>query len=238
LYLSRGTASASLLNIELDSSANTMMRVAKITLLLGACCHQVAAFLPPSTISVRNDFTCNHAVQTPHHDIDSGGIAASITRRSFAEDLLKGSVGISLALLSSSPANASGGATAGGVYLLSAKQRYNKRVLAGIKSFLNLDARDLGQVNAFIESSEEGGWGDLSAAGYLLSNAFRTSSTKPPDSLPSVKKWKAFAKEIELLKRALSKKDAEKVFSAYKNAEEKLDAYLDAVELPSGMELK
>ena len=72
----------------------------------------------------------------------------------------------------------------------------------------------------------------------MLSNAFRTSSTKPPDSLPSVKKWKAFAKEIELLKRALSKKDAEKVFSAYKNAEEKLDAYLDAVELPSGMELK
>jgi hypothetical protein len=72
----------------------------------------------------------------------------------------------------------------------------------------------------------------------LLSNAFRTSSTKAPDALPSVKKWKAFAKEIELLKRALSKKDSEKVFTAYKNAEETLDAYLDAVELPSGIELK
>lgn len=72
----------------------------------------------------------------------------------------------------------------------------------------------------------------------LLANAFRTSSTKPPDSLPSVKKWKAFAKEIELLKRALAKKDGDKVFTAYKSAEEKLDDYLDAVELPSGMELK
>lgn len=154
------------------------------------------------------------------------------------EDVCKVSVGISLAYLSPPIAHASGGATAGGAYLLSAKQRYNKRVLAGVKSFLLLDARDLGQVNAFFESSDEGGWEDLSAAGYLLSNAFRTSSTKAPDSLPSVKKWKAFAKEIELLKRALSKKDGEKVLTAYANAEEKLDSYLDAVELPSGAELK
>ncbi|KAL7543235.1 hypothetical protein ACHAXR_012519, partial [Thalassiosira sp. AJA248-18] len=134
------------------------------------------------------------------------------------------------------------GATAGGVYLLSAKQRYNERVLAGIKAFLKLDEsmnfRDLAQVNAYFETSDEGGWEDFSAAGYLLANAFRTSSSKPPDTLPSVKKWKAFAKEIELLKRALAKKNGEKVLSAYKDAEEKLDAYLDAVELPPVMELK
>lgn len=72
----------------------------------------------------------------------------------------------------------------------------------------------------------------------LLSNAFRTSSTKPPDSLPSVKKWKSFAKDMELVKRALSKKDSKKVATAIADAEEKLDAYLDAVELPSVMELK
>ena len=72
----------------------------------------------------------------------------------------------------------------------------------------------------------------------LLSNAFRTSSTKAPDALPSVKKWKAFAREIELLKLASSKKNAEKVFSAYASALEKLDDYLAAVELPSEMELK
>lgn len=221
------------------------MRAASILLLLGACGRQAAAFLQPSSpISVRKDVTCNHAVQKPHRDrdINSGGTVAtaSISRRSFAEDLVKGSVvGISSAYLSSSsPAHASGGATAGGVYLLSAKQRYNERVLAGIKTFLSLDVKDLGQVNAFFESSEVGGWEDLSAAGYLLANAFRTSSSKPPDTLPSVKKWKAFAKEIELLKRALSKKDVGKVSTAYSNAEAMLDAYLDAVELPSGMELK
>ena len=72
----------------------------------------------------------------------------------------------------------------------------------------------------------------------LLANAFRTSSTKAPDSLPAVKKWKAFAKDIELLKRALAKKDGEKVLSAYKSAEDKLEAYLEEVELPSSMELK
>jgi len=56
--------------------------------------------------------------------------------------------------------------------------------------------------------------------------------------LPSVKKWKAFAKEIEVLKLASSKKNKEKIISAYASASEKLDSYLDAVELPSGMELK
>ena len=129
---------------------------------------------------------------------------------------------------------------------------------------------DLGQVNTFFTSTEEGGWEDLSASGCkclstikiiflwnviafhtyeysklidlifadLLSNAFRTSSTKAPDALPSVKKWKAFAKEIEVLKLASSKKNKEKIISAYESASEKLDSYLDAVELPSGMELK
>ena len=71
--------------------------------------------------------------------------------------------------------------------LIPAKQRYNKRVLSGVKSFLGLDARDLNQVAAFFASPDEGGWEDLNSAGYLLANAFRTSSTKAPDNLPSVK---------------------------------------------------
>ena len=44
----------------------------------------------------------------------------------------------STATLAPSPAQASGGATAGGAYLLSAKQRYNNRVTAGVKGFLAL----------------------------------------------------------------------------------------------------
>jgi hypothetical protein len=86
---------------------------------------------------------------------------------------------------------ASGGATAGGAYLLSAKQRYNDRVKKGVKSFVLLGSAlsngDVDTVKLFFDSEDEGSWKDFSAAGYLLSNAFRRNSTAPPDSLPSVK---------------------------------------------------
>jgi hypothetical protein len=49
----------------------------------------------------------------------------------------------------------------------------------------------------------------------------------------NLQKWKAFSKEMDLLKRSLSTKDGEKVFAAYKAAEMKLDPYLDEVELTS-----
>jgi hypothetical protein len=70
---------------------------------------------------------------------------------------------------------------------IQAKQRYNQRVISGVKSFLALDAKDIATVEAFFASQDEGGWEDFSSAGYLLANAFRTSSTKAPDNLPSVK---------------------------------------------------
>ena len=140
------------------------------------------------------------------------------------------------------PVNASGGATAGGAYLLSAKQRYNQRVTDGVKAFLalssSLESGSLVETKAFFESEEQGGWKDTSAAGYLLSNAFRRSSTTPPDSLPSVKKWKAFAAELETLQKALKKKDLKNIKNSYEKAEVLLDAYLDAVELPPVIEMR
>ena len=73
-----------------------------------------------------------------------------------------------------SPAMASGGATAGGVYLLSAKQRYNARVTAGIKTFLSLEnslsSGTLEDTKAFFTSDTDGNWKDSAAAGYLLAN--------------------------------------------------------------------
>jgi hypothetical protein len=127
----------------------------------------------------------NHRDDEVDHPDDDGRAAAAFagggtttsSRRSFAEDAMaKVSTFLGSSLLvarqqPTSPAHASGGATAGGAYLLSgtsgsedrlpyscqwrmrdaqysnltlalpAKQRYNKRVLAGIKSFLTLDAR-------------------------------------------------------------------------------------------------
>ena len=83
------------------------------------------------------------------------------------------------------------GATAGGAYLLSAKQRYNERVKTSIKGLLqteeSLKNGDSKSANAYFDGEDAGSWKDLTAAGYLLSNAFRRTSTTPPDSLPSVK---------------------------------------------------
>ena len=150
-------------------------------------------------------------------------------------------LGVSTAALTSSPAQASGGATAGGAYLLSAKQRYNSRVTAGVKAFLALseplESGSIAEAKAFLSNEEAGGWGDLKSAGYLLSNAFRRTSTTPPDSLPSVKAWKAFAAEVEKMQKAVDKKSKSGVADAYKKAEALLDDYLEKVELPPSIEI-
>lgn len=89
------------------------------------------------------------------------------------------------------PSLASGGATAGGAYLLSAKQRYNDRVTKGIKGFLSLEASlkagSVKEATEYFAGDEVGTFGDISTAGYLLANAFRQSANKAPDALPSVK---------------------------------------------------
>ena len=115
----------------------------------------------------------------------------NLSRRQWLNDFAAASIGISSVFVPSNSAYASGGATAGGAYLLSAKQRYNARVLAGMNSFLllssSLEDGNLAESKAFFESEDEGGWKDSSAAGYLLANAFRRNSSTPPDNLPSVK---------------------------------------------------
>ena len=148
----------------------------------------------------------------------------------------------STATLVPSPAHASGGATAGGAYLLSAKQRYNNRVTAGVKGFLALSGpleggSSIVEAKSFLSSKEEGGWEDFKSAGYLLSNAFRRNSTTAPDSLPSVKAWKAFAAEVEKMQKAVDKKSKSGVADAYKKAEALLDGYLELVELPPSIEI-
>ena len=89
------------------------------------------------------------------------------------------------------PAEASGGATAGGAYLLSAKKRYYERVKTSVKGLLSA-VEELKNGNSkvakeYFSSEDDGSWKDLTAAGYLLSNAFRRSSSTAPDSLPAVK---------------------------------------------------
>lgn len=158
------------------------------------------------------------------------------------------------------PALASGGATAGGAYLLSAKQRYNDRVSKGVAGFLSLksllESGSLAGVREFFMSEDAGSWKDFSTSGYLLANAFRRNSSAAPDTLPAVKvsrgewwydfdryclnaasrrspqKWKAFAAEVEAMTKSLKKKDAVGALAEYQAALVALDEYLEKVEIP------
>jgi len=140
-----------------------------------------------------------------------------------------------------STAQASGGATAGGAYLLSAKKRYYERVKEAVTGLLKAaDALKDGDSKIAKEyfSSEDGGsWKDLTAAGYLLSNAFRRSSSTAPDSLPSVKKYKAFAKEVDNFQKVLKKKGAAAASAEFSSVEVALDEWLGEIELPPAREL-
>jgi hypothetical protein len=118
-------------------------------------------------------------------------VALHASRRSFIENFALSSFAVAGASLLPEQASASGGATAGGVYLLSAKQRYNDRVKKGVQGFLSLggsiESGTIDDVRTFFTSEEDGMWKDFSAAGYLLANAFRRNSSAAPDTLPSVK---------------------------------------------------
>ena len=142
---------------------------------------------------------------------------------------------------SSSPVWASGGATAGGAYLLSAKQRYNARVTAGVKAYLEIGSEiENGNINpakAFFGTDQVGGWEDFASAGYLLANAFRRSSSTAPDSLPSVKKWKAFKAVVESLEKKVTKKKGVGAADVWNEGKAALDLYLEEVELPLSSEI-
>mmetsp|Transcript_16356 Transcript_16356/g.41009 ORF Transcript_16356/g.41009 Transcript_16356/m.41009 type:complete len:220 (+) Transcript_16356:108-767(+) len=163
-------------------------------------------------------------------------------RRSFISKLALFPV-VALPSLAAMPtlAQASGGATAGGAYLLSAKKRYYERVKVSVtgllKSYDELKNGDSKVAKEYFSSEDGGSWKDLTSAGYLLSNAFRRSSSTAPDSLPAVKKYKAFAKEVEAFQKALKKKGAAAAVDAFPSVEVALDDWLSEIELPPSREL-
>lgn len=136
---------------------------------------------------------------------------------------------------------ASGGATAGGAYLLSAKKRYYERVKTSVARLLQVEDGlkngDSTVAKEFFSSDADGSWKDLTAAGYLLSNAFRRSSSTAPDSLPAVKKYKAFAKEVDNFQKVLKKKGVTAASDEFSSVEVALDEWLSEIELPAAREL-
>ncbi|CAJ1930408.1 unnamed protein product [Cylindrotheca closterium] len=202
------------------------MKILKTLSLLFLFSSQAASFTPSRNSASKVSAT-DHA----------GTVDASETsRRSFFESMAL----IPLVAMSVESANASGGATAGGAYLLSAKQRYNERVKTAVKGLLEVGTALKGgstkEAEAYFGSEDAGSWKDLTAAGYLLSNAFRRSSTTSPDSLPAVKKYKALVKEVEGLQKKL-KKGAGKAADQFSTVEEALEIWLTEIELPPAKEL-
>ena len=107
---------------------STTMVTASIFIFLGIllCSNQVAAFLTPSSSIAVRDRGTTVSISATCKSTECDGCKAT-SRRSFVEDTLRScSLGISLTFLSSSPppAYASGGATAGGAYLLSGEWGY------------------------------------------------------------------------------------------------------------------
>lgn len=155
-----------------------MMTIKTLLLTVAALASVTSAFVPPAATFVGVQRACSSTTE----------VNAELSRRSILGNAALATAGL---LLNTNPAVASGGATAGGVYLLSAKQRYNDRVKAAMKGFIglrkSLEGGSIEELKEYFSTEDVGGWKDGSAAGYLLANAFRRTSSAAPDTLPSVK---------------------------------------------------
>mmetsp|Transcript_18624 Transcript_18624/g.39984 ORF Transcript_18624/g.39984 Transcript_18624/m.39984 type:complete len:213 (-) Transcript_18624:476-1114(-) len=134
------------------------------------------------------------------------------------------------------------------------KKSYEGRVIADMKDFKRLgSAIKNGEtdgdvwVNFFIEYQRREpddvgrayaafvdlvGNKERSGCGTLLAATF-SKPGKPSEGLPSVKKYNAMAKLLEPMKAAGQKGDATKAKTAYGKASDAVEAYLEAVGLPS-----
>jgi len=165
-----------------------------------------------------------------------GSLAAkepeAMLRRSMLISTIAGGAGVAFA-----PATtfASGGATAGGAYLIRAKQRYSARVTKGAEAYMGLgDAVASGKLTAapFFAGDKNSPAEDFLGAAFLLANAFRSNSTASPDTLPTVRKFKAFMKEYEAtLALAKKKNNVDATVASYDRSVALLKEYLASVEL-------
>lgn len=75
-------------------------------------------------------------------------------------------------------------------------------------------------------------WEDLKLSMFLLGNAFRMDSGKPPEKVKQVKEAKAFGTQVEKIRKASAAGDRKTAALSYAAAIEALDIYLNDVELP------
>ena len=75
-------------------------------------------------------------------------------------------------------------------------------------------------------------WEDMKLTMFLLGNAFRMDSGKPPEKVKQVKEAKAFTSQVEKLRKAAKAGDRKTAALSYAAALEALEIYLNDVELP------
>lgn len=75
-------------------------------------------------------------------------------------------------------------------------------------------------------------WEDMKLSMFLLGNAFRMDSGKPPEKVKQVKEAKAFTSQVEKLRKATASGDRKTAALSYAAALEALEIYLNDVELP------
>jgi len=75
-------------------------------------------------------------------------------------------------------------------------------------------------------------WEDMKLSMFLLGNAFRMDSGKPPEKVKQVKEANVFIKQVEKLQTAAQKGNQKSALLSFASARDALDAYLNDVDLP------
>lgn len=75
-------------------------------------------------------------------------------------------------------------------------------------------------------------WEDMKLAMFLLGNAFRMDSGKPPEKVKQVKEAKAFTSQVEKMRKAAANGQRKEAALSYAAAIEALEIFLNDVELP------
>jgi len=75
-------------------------------------------------------------------------------------------------------------------------------------------------------------WEDMKLSMFLLGNAFRTDSGKPPEKVKQVKEAQAFFVQVDKLQKARAKGDRKAATLTYAASIEALETFLNDVDLP------
>jgi len=143
-----------------------------------------------------------------------------------------------------------------------AKRRYFGRVKQGVYEFMNMGgaiakgdvaSQDItnffaqtiktqsqrqktncngGGASCIVKEEFTSRWQDMQLTMFLLGNAFRLDSGKPPEKVRQVKEAKVFFNEVKKLQAAAEAGKQKEALLRYANAREALDVFLNDVELP------